>query len=365
MTTSKTIKSQGQKRKKYVQVFSILFFLITTYYGASVVKLFADSENSWIDEHNEAVATIVDKRTFEEEYSGRKGRTKYRTAYEISYTFTLNDEPYSNSVVVSESTFNELQKDAQVKVWYNTDDPYYNDTADNAQSAIEDNNIGSNMVSAAPFTGGVSYFIYWMLSLLFVRESRKKLPEGFYTENSWLDVDDKFLVAMNENKIDYFSIRSSTLATVQQNYQRGDTIEQLSKVSESKEFFEIPFADIIKVESAHTSDTIKISTAEDEHSIEFLNQAVKAHALERMEKHFPTALLKSVNEPTRLKALIPSLIMLSIVVGLVVYLNGFLIKLGIGLLGAYFLLPSFVRTLIEPAITTKWDLPEVEAQTAS
>ncbi|MCJ8320933.1 MAG: hypothetical protein MJK12_14940 [Colwellia sp.] len=355
-------KSPGQKRKTIVQVSVFMLFIITTYFAGQFWGTISESSMSWVKDHSSTTATVTEVLHEEEEYRNMKGRKRTRDLYTMSYKFTLEGEEFDNTVEISSSAYDNTEQGSELVVWYANEDPYINDSKDNVESALSDNNAMSNMVSVGVYTAPVALFIYWLLSIIFVRESKKSLPEGFYTETSWLDVDDKYMVALDGSDLVYFDIDKNRVSDVQEAYQNNANLEELIGNSKSSKLKRIPLGKITELVSHHNSDVIAIDYNDDSHSIEFLNQTVKAHALERIVKHIPSTLTYVKKERTRLQAAIPSFIGLLIVAAIIYFVDYFVVSFLLGLYILVSLLPKIVSRLIDPTTTQSWLTPEVETE---
>ncbi|MCP4322877.1 MAG: hypothetical protein GY787_13725 [Alteromonadales bacterium] len=347
-------KSPGQKRKGIVRIISLLLFLGATYIASTFINSLNTDELKWVDEHKEAVGNIKLLNQYEEEYRTLKGRTRYRDIYEMSYSFTVAAEEYENTTTISKTTYSSSQVGENVTIWYASNNPYTNDTKNNVESAVSDNDAAGNIFAAIPYTGPAGLFIYWLLNLIFVRESKKALPEGFYTETSWLDIDDNYIVAIDNSDLVFFDIEAKQASDVQEAYQNNAPLEELIAISKSSKFKRIPFTEITEIESDHNSDVFTITHGEDSHSVEFLNQTVKAHALEAVKKQIPASLEYTKKERTRLQAAVPSFIFLAVLALIAVVADIFILNVVIGFIGIIWVLPKIFSRLIDPTITEKW-----------
>ena len=354
------IQSPGQKRKKYVQIISVLIFAAVTYFGAILFGKFNNALLQWTKDHQVVQATVTNLLEEEEEYRGRKGRKRTRTVYSMEYQFEADSETHTNSVIITSRAFDTTSKGDSVTVWYATNDPYTSDTEANIKDELSSNNLTGHLISVAPYTAPGFLFLYYLLSLIFVRESKKALPEGFYTENSWLDIDDRFIVALEGEELVYFNFDKSQASEVQMAYQSGQSIQEIHGISKSDKYKRIPLSEIKELKSDHNSDTIDIEYQEDVHHVEFLNQTVKAHALERIRPLIPISLEYRLKERTRIQATIPSLIGVLIIAGIIWYNDIFVFNLIIGFIGIIYIVPKVFSRLIDPTRTEYWELSEAQ-----
>ena len=353
-------KSPGQKRKGMVRIIAFLVLIAATYTLSLFLGAVTTEELAWTADHQEVMATITELSHESEEYRNLKGRLRTKDVYYAAYEFSVDSEQYANSIEISHSEFASHEDGDQIPVWYATDDPDLNDTKMNIQSAINNNDTVGNMVQALPFSIPATMFIYWLLTLIFVRESKTVLPEGFYTESSWLDVDDHYLVSLDNNDLVYFKFDAKRSAHVQESYQNGVPLEELIATSKASKFKRLPLSEIAGMRSDHNSDVIHIEHGDDTHMVEFLNQTVKAHALERIKKLIPASLEYAKIEKTRIQAALPSLITLLLLCGGIAYFDLFIVQIILGFAALVWVLPKLISRLINPTITEKWMQPTTE-----
>jgi hypothetical protein len=355
------LQSTGQKRKKIVRIISFILFLIITFVGGQIAGRFKTAIYEWVDNHQETTALVTDLSTEEEEYRNLKGRKRSDTIYLISYKFELNGSGYENQVEAGYSEFSNLQKGSSVAIWFNPEDPDQNDTKDNLESALASNSVTGNMITVAPYTAPASLFLYYLLSLIFVRESKKSLTPGFYSENSWLDIDDRYLVYLVDGELVFFGFDKGKSAVTQEAYQNGSSLDQLIEVSKAKDVKRIPLAEITELVSNHNSDTIKIEHNNTDHNVEFLNQAIKAHALERIVKNLSGKLKFKLRQRSRIEAATPAMIFL-IVIFLIAYVTKiFLLYILFGLIALVWVIPTIFSRLMSPTETKSWTLEDQKA----
>lgn len=347
-------RSPGQKRKRIVRVATFVLFALATYGGALVFEGIKSNSLEWVNDHREVSATITELYAEEEEYRGRKGRKRYRDIYFVSYRFTADENEYDNTVEVSESSFAGYEEDGNINVFYSPDDPYSSDTESNIASDLSGNNLVGNMFGIATYSVPAFLVLYWLLMLVFVRESKKALPEGFYTETSWLDIDDNYVVALDGTDLVFFDIEAGQASDVQETFQNNGTLEELIAISKSSKFKRIPLSEIAKLTSDHNSDTLSIEHGDDVHSVEFLNQTVKAHALERIKVRLADTLEYERTEHSRLRSAAPSMIVVAIFAGAVSIFDVFILNLLMGIIAVIWVIPTIISRLIDPTVREVW-----------
>jgi hypothetical protein len=350
-------RSPGQKRLRRVRIIMVLLFIAITYLGSHILGYVKTKSLEWVNDHQQVNATIVDKKHVREEYRNLKGRKRMRDAYYVSYRFIAADREYTKTIKIDDFQYDEIDKGDEVPVWYASGDPSKNDLVANIVLDKIGNTTVSNMISVLFVTVPVCLFLYYMLKLIFVREAKKALPDGFYTENSWLDIDDNYVVALENSELIYFNIHPKRAGRVQEAYQKDATVDELFELSGAKGAVRIPMNKISKLSSCHNTDTIRIKHEDKSHSVEFLNQTVKAHALERVKKLIPASLEYSIDEPTRLRAAMPSVIFLLILAGLFYYFDNPVAIGVIAFITIIWTIPTVFSRLLDPPVTQRWQLP--------
>lgn len=352
-------KTSGQKRKGAVRVIAIVVFLVLTFGAATLLGKIQTVTLAWVKNHASISATVTELSSETEEYRTLKGRKREREVYYVTYAFELDSEEYGNTTTITEEQYSSLSEGAAIEVWYASDDPYTNETKDNMEAEIASDNTFGHAFGVLPFTAPATYFIYLILTLLFVRESKKAMPKGFYTSNSWLDVDDHYVVAIVGEDLMYFSFDKSRTREVQTAYQKNTPLKELIQLSKTTEVTRFPLSEITLLESNHNSDTFTVEHKQTSHTIEFLNQTVKAHALNAVKKHLPSSLNYQKLERTRLQATLPALIFLSVLIAAAYFIGSFLISLIIGFISLVWVVPGIYRGVRDPKVTEYWRSEEI------
>jgi hypothetical protein len=351
-----TLKSPGQKKRQVIRIISVLIFLAVTAVASIAYGFVKTQQLAWVKDHKEAQGTVTELSHVEEEYRNRKGKKRYRDVYSLSYSFSVDGDRYSNTVEVSESLFLNSDEQQAITVWYENGYPSQNSPKQVMIAAKASNNPVGNAITVAPFTFGGSLFLYYLLSFIFVRESKHSLPEGFYTENTWLDVDDNYFVALDDADLVFFDIDKGRASKVQQLYQQGAALEEIIGASKANKLNRVPISAMKQVRSDHNSDTIQVETEEKTYSVEFLNQALKAHALERIKALLPEAMTYDKEEKTRIKSALPALTLATLFIVPMFFITSPGINLVIGFIIVAKILPRILVRLWDPTITEKWAL---------
>lgn len=355
-------KTSGQKRKSLVRALCISLFLIsTTIVCFGFVSFMGDDFNrGWKESYTAAEATVVNKELTEEEYSGRKGRTKTRDVYTLDYTFENQGEVAEGSARISESDYLSYSVGDTLAIGYDKEDPFTNnDTVASIQTDLNRSIYVDLLIKVAPVSAGICYFLYLILGLVFVRESKDAMPQGFFTENSWLDVDDGYHVALENGELISFKIDKKCIGAVQDSYQDGESTQALIDAGKASKLIRIPLSEVNGLESEYNSDVLNIRHGENNHTIEFLNRAVKAHALEAIKKYIPDTMTHSNEQKARIKAAMPSLVVMGLMIMAIVYFNDLTLGLILGAFAMFMILPKLVTHLSNPYIVDSWQAPQV------
>ncbi len=187
---------------------------------------------------------------------------------------------------------------------------------------------------------------------------------GFYTDHSWLDIDDRFVVFLENDELIYFGFHKKLIPKVQRAYQDDKTLEELISISKSKKVNRINLQQISELTSRHNSDVIGIKSDDESYSVEFLNQAIKAHALEAIKVRMPTDLDYKLTQKSRIGAAIPATLFLLSIFLIGYYVDALVVQVILGLIGIVWVIPTVFSRLIDPTeikIWAKQEQPEALA----
>lgn len=347
-------KSPGQKRKSAVRVVSILVFLLSTYLGSVLLGWLKSDALAWVEDHGEATAVITSLDHEVEEYRNRKGRERERDVYSLTYEYSVDGEVHSGSAEVPYSVYSGSEVGGKIEVLFDLNDPAYHGLKSELERDIANNTTTANMIAAVPYSGPAVLFLHWILTLIFVRESKKALPIGFYTETSWLDIDDKYIVALDGDHLIYFNINEKRVPAAQNAFQEGATLDELVAQSKPSKVSRICLSEVTALSSDHNSDVIAIVHKGETHQVEFLNQAVKAHALERIKRSIPETMSYARRERTRLQAALPTALMLFALIGIAFFADVVLLTIFVGFVTLFWGLPRLFSRLLDPTVTERW-----------
>lgn len=360
------ILSPGQKRRRVVTLISLAVFIVVTLIAAHFYGRIMSTVYEWTHHRAQVSATVTELEHEVEEYRNSKGRQRTRDLYYVYYQFSLDSIEYDNYAEISFDDYANLTIGENLTVAYNPEYPDMNDTEANIQSIERSSSLIDYVIAVGPYTGIGCLFLYRILAMLFVRESKTALPKGFYTQRSWLDVDDKAVVFAQDNDIVFFDVKKSRIDSVQEAYQDGASLDELIKISKVSEVNRVAMQDILTMRSDHDSDTIKLETEDSHHSVEFLNIALKNHALKRFQLMISDDLDYSLKARTRLQAALQPSAWLALFFGLFLFFDMIFLKLVFGYICLFMNLPALVKQLINPRQTEIWQRPSsaTESETA-
>ncbi|GLK87215.1 hypothetical protein [Pseudomonas turukhanskensis] len=364
------LRSPGQKRKLWIRS-SMVVLAVLGLTAAYFIKGPAQvAAIQLAKHHNSAQATVASLDQAEEEYRGRKGRKKTRIVYSVSYAYDINDAHYTHEQPLTAGQYDALEGQDTVEVWYPEGKP----DAAQPQLVVEhlaNEPAGERVFDVATWFIPVVVVLNLLLTFLFGREPKGKLPEGFYTEKSWLDVEDDRLIVLDGNHLLSMSFDKKHRDQVQEIYQRGglngNYLEELLSKVETKRTL-VDLSTVSKMTSEHYDDTIhlkyNVDGKDESLSLEFLSATVKAHALQRIARALPANLNMSVEKLTRLQAARVPLGVAVVSAGVAYYFLDHIWVVGLlGLLGLYALKVGAAR-LIDPTITTTFAAAPAAAKLA-
>lgn len=211
-----------------------------------------------------------------------------------------------------------------------------------------------------PIAALMTYYLRKVIKTIYVRETAE-LAKGFYTERSWLDIDDKVLVSVEGNDVSFFEIPEFALSDVQSEYQKRASFEKLLETAGVKrsKVITIAMAAVEKMSSSHKKDTIDIELGEDFHSLEFLNVKMKQHALTRFQLLLDNKMTYRKTKPSRLRATLPWFVTLFVFAVIMFLIHNPYAWAILAAIGFFMILPKMLRELIDPTQLEIWELPEV------
>ena len=361
----------GQKRKRNIKVILALLvaaIVVGAWYiegpGQRLAKAaIADPEKVVID------ASVAELYQETERYRNFKGKRRTRTNSYVTLTYEFQGETVTETKEISESHYDALEQGDSIELW--AVGPNH-DLILFKRNILSDANTSplSRSIQAALFSGIGAVVLSFILIPVFGREPDGYMPEGFYGDSSWLDVEDHQLIGIGENELVRFKFASANVKAVQKAYQDHKPLEELVQIrGKDNKVDVIPLAAIGKVSSRHFDDTYEVSyqvadskTGEVKSKtmdLEFLNPTVKTHAMESLIKRLPESqdFEKTVTHYSRLKSALPSGIGLLLGLGGLWYFEHWI---GLALCGllALFTFKSFIARLWSPTVLTEYTRPD-------
>lgn len=349
---AKTLRSPGQKRKLWIRSSMLMLAVLgltLAYFIKGPAQVAAIERTK---HHVAAEATITSLDVSEEEYRGRKGRKKTREVYSVSYEYAVNGVQYQQQHSLSSREYDDLAGKESLQVWFAEQKPEEATPQIVVEHQAHESAV-ERVIDAAPYVIGLALLLNIVLTLLFGREPKGKLPEGFYTEHSWLDIEDDRLVVLDGQQLVSVSFDSKHTDEVQKLYQSGAGLAAIVGQVACKQKL-IDLSTVSKVSSEHFRDTIHLTFSvdgkESSESLEFLNATVKEHALKQIARALPDSLKMNVEKLTRLQAGRFSLIVALLSAGALYYFLGNVLAMAGCVLVLLWSLKVMVQRLLDPTV---------------
>lgn len=347
------LKSPGQKRAAHVKRASYILLIVITAIAAVLLSYSAQKNLAWTEDHVETMGVLTELTAGPEQVAGDETMGT-NASYYARYAFNAEGVQHDALMKINYSVYSEMKEGENVVVWYQNGKPEMNELASSVLYRKRNNTPLRSAIKVLPFTLGATFVLYWLLSALFARERKEALPEGFYTENSWLDVKNSAFVAIDNGDVVGFGINKHRIAKAQAHYQEGASIDELVTLSKATGFFRMPVASIKTLISHHNGDSVLLHDGERAHSVTFLTLGLKTHALTRLKRLLPEGMVYEKKESTRLAAVLPACL-LAIMMVLAMYVIDQYIATGMLLLVLLVkVLPAIVSRWLEPTVTEVW-----------
>jgi len=343
-------KTQGQKRKARITLIAIVVFGLLLAGSIFIYQNDMASQYEWVDRHKETQGVVTALYAEEDEYRTLKGRRRTDTTYYVDYTYLAGVDLIESYAVLSSSDYHSFSLGDDISIWFDPDYPETNEpaviVADGKQSGLL-----SALIAVGPVCFGIAYVLRLFLLLFFGGESRKKLAEGFYTENSWLDVDDNKLVLIGSDTISLAEFKDSQKSKLTELYQSGAGHSTLHEEFKEKQISSVATKDVTRIESRHDDDKIDITAGEEKLTLDFLNIGTKDHALQKLGKMLPQQFETTEVKRSRIMSALPRLLMIAALVTLGFWLSEFVLWLACGAVALY-MMPTLIRRLLDPTKLT-------------
>jgi hypothetical protein len=361
---AKTLRSPGQKRKLWIRSSMLMLALVGLTFAYFIKGPAQVAAIERIKHHAAAEAAISSLDQTEEEYRGRKGRKKTRQVYTVSYEYTVNGVQYQQQHDLNSREYDDLIDKKNLQVWFPEQKPA-DATPKIVIERLAHESAVERVFDAAPYVIGLALLLNIILTLLFGREPKGKLPEGFYTENSWLDIEDDRLIVLDGQNVISVRFNSKQCGEVQKLYQSGADLESILAQVPCK-LTRIDLNTVTKVSSEHFRDTISLRFTKDgksdSESLEFLSATVKEHALGQIARALPASLRMSVVKLTRQQAARPSLIVAAVSTGALYYFLGNVLAMAGCVLILLWALKVLLQRLVDPTVTITFSGQEAESK---
>lgn len=357
---SKKFHSPGQIRKRNIKRVCLVLALICltlAYFVPGPAQLAALELQQ---NHESAPITITQVNEVEEESRSRRGRTKITTVIYIDYQYQVEGNTFSNQKKLSTNDFLALQDISVPQVWFKPGEPAKAKLAGQVKADATRTPI-QRVFSVGIIALPVLYVLNIILSFFFGREPKGYMPEGFYTKDSWLDIEDNYLITLDNHTISVVSFDKKSANTIQERYQNSNSLDDIVRDISIKQTV-IPFESITCVESEHFRDTIyveyKVNGEEESKSLEFLSATMKAHALDKISSNLSVELIRSDKQFSRLGAAKWRLIFAIIFAAIAFYYADTSIALVLGAVASLYFLKSSLARLFNPTLLSKWVVKE-------
>lgn len=353
---STKFQSPGQIRKRKIKLGCIALALISitlAYFlpGPSQLEAIVLQEK-----HESAPITITNVDEVEEESRSRRGRKKVSTVIYIDYQYQAEGKTYNNQKKFSANDFLSFQDISEPQVWFHRGKAAKAKLAGQVKSDARKTPI-QRVFSVGMIVLPVLYVSNIILSFFFGREPKGYLPEGFYSDNSWLDIEDNYLITLEDHNISIVSFDKKSASTIQSRYQNDASLDEIVRDVSIKRSI-IPIENITSIESEHFRDTIfveyKLNGEEESKRLEFLSATMKAHALEKISMKLSSDLVRNDKQFSRLSATKWRLTFAILFAILAFYYADMTIVLVFSVLASLYFVKSSLARLIDPTLRSQW-----------
>ena len=357
----------GQRRKRYIKI--LLGLMVV---AISTVAWFVEgpgqrtAKAALKDPGTINFQAQISNLTYEEEtYRNFKGKRRSRTNYYADFSYTFNGQPKVETREISSSQYEKWEDGLQVDMM--AIGPQH-DKIELKSDVVSDATTSplGRCIQAAIFSAIGAVGLSFILLPVFGREPDGYMPEGFYTEQSWLDVDDNQLIAIVESELVRFKFDSSLTGKVQKAYQNNVPLAQILTIKgKGVKLDVIPLDKVQSISSSHYEDTYDVHFEVSEPgakeiktksiNLEFLNPTVKTHAMEALVKRVTPfqQLEKTVTHYSRFKSAMPGAIGFLVGAAGLWYFEHWILMVLLSLL-CLFSLKSLVARLWSPTVYTQY-----------
>lgn len=364
MEKKSSYKSVAQQRKVKLRLVIAALTIIALIAVAWLKGLSAEKAARLIASHQVAQATVVSLQ-HNQIKAGKTDERDYKNVYSLQYQFTVSGETINNTMLLSAYDFESFQGVEQLEVWYDPSNPHHNSIEKLIKAKARVSSFTWRLISAALFIIPAMLFLFKFIAFFYLREPKGVLPIGFYTDNSWLDIEDNCLAQIDGASLRVASFDKKKADKVQMLYQSDTAFSDIAAAVKANETV-VPLANVSLLESKHYKDELSLEwqDGEEQHDIrvQFISVAAKEHALARISALLPSGLNHQVVPKTRVQSAAAGAV--GVIIGALVVATAFLyefsgknldiVLFAFGGLILYFALPSMIARLLDPTVVKSW-----------
>lgn len=232
-------------------------------------------------------------------------------------------------------------------------------TANSASNGLIDSLLGAGFI-LLPFTLLASWVLHAILSFIYLRDPEYMLVEGCYSDTSWLNLQDKQLVLLDQDSIVTADFNDEQATTISEAYQNDSSCQDLKYVLSTQQLNRILLSDIMMLKSRKNESFIEIISANETIVLQFQNTGTKAHALGYIVERLPETTTISESKVQGWKSALPQLCVCGLFAATAVLSNQNALAFILAL-PAVFLLPGILESLFDPAVHSEWSVSKTQA----
>ncbi|MDP5137660.1 DUF3592 domain-containing protein [Rheinheimera baltica] len=364
MEKTKSYKSVAQQRKVKLRLIIAVLGILALFAVAWIKGISSEKAAKLIASHQVAQATVLSLQ-HNQIKAAKTDEQDYKNIYSLQYQFTANGNTYEKTLLLSSFDYESFQGIEQIEVWYDPSNPQHNSTEKELKKKAKTSSFTLRLVSAAIFVFPAMLFLFKFIAFFYVREPKGALPIGFYTDTSWLDIEDYCLTEIENDTLRVAKFDKKKVSKVQSLYQSGTAFSEIVAAVKADETL-VPLNKVSLLESKHYKDQISIEWQDndEEHDIrvQFLSVAAKEHALARISALIPGSLVHQVVARGPVQSASASFV--GVILGAAVIATAMLyefsgknldvVLFAFGGLIIYFALPSMIARLLDPTVITSW-----------
>tara|TARA_R110002126_G_scaffold75469_28_gene188460 strand:- start:16324 stop:17436 length:1113 start_codon:yes stop_codon:yes gene_type:complete len=357
-------KSIAQQRKFKLRLMIIVLTVVALLAVAWFKGLSSEKAARLVASHQVAQATVLSLQ-HKQIKAGKTDERDFKNIYSLQYQFNANGNTFEKTLLLTSYDYESLQGIEQLEVWYDPANPQHNSTEKLLKAKARSSSFTWRLISAALFVIPAMLFLFKFIAFFYVREPKGTLPTGFYTDSSWLDIEDNCLAAIDNNTLRVAKFDKKKVDKVQDLYQSATPFSDIISAVKAEETL-VPLPQVTLIESKHYDDQISLEwlDGEEEHDIrvQFLSVAVKEHALAQISALLPAKLTLQVIPKTRAQSAAAGAI--GVIIGALLVAaaifyefsgkNLDIVLFAFGGLILYFALPAMISRLLDPTVVKSW-----------